>query len=135
VKIQIITRMITVVALCTTLAVAGIAQKPSKWVAPDNAKTVKNPSPGAVASIATGKELYTKSCKSCHGIGGKGDGPKAATIEGSCNDFTSKDFQSQTDGEIFYKITNGKDKMPAYGKTIAADADRWALVNYIRTLK
>ncbi|MCK9423424.1 MAG: c-type cytochrome [Bacteroidales bacterium] len=134
-KIQIITRMLTVVAICSALAFSGLAQKPSKWVAPDNAKTLKNPSPAAAASIATGKELYTKSCKSCHGIGGLGDGPKASVLDVSCNDFTSKDFKAQTDGEIFYKITNGKDKMPAFSKSIPSDADRWALVNYIRTLK
>ena len=128
-------RMITMVAVCSSMVFSGFAQKSVKWVAPGETKALKNPAPGAAASIETGKALYTRMCKSCHGIGGKGDGPKASTLEVSCNDFTSKDFMAQTDGEIFYKINNGKDKMPGYSKMIPTETDRWALVNYIRTLK
>ncbi len=134
-KIQSITRMLTVAAVCSFFAISGYAQKPVVWVAPADAKTVKNPSAGSAESIATGKDLYAKSCKSCHGVKGLGDGPKAATLDVSCNDFTTKEFKAQTDGEIFYKLSNGKDKMPAYKKSIPSDSDRWALVNYIKTLK
>jgi len=113
----------------------GNAQKPAQWVAPVKYKTMKNPVAADANSTSTGKDLYAKHCKSCHGKDGLGDGPKAATLGASCSDFTTKEFQSQTDGEIFYKITQGKEKMPAYGKTIPEDADRWALVNYLRKLK
>jgi mono/diheme cytochrome c family protein len=128
-------RVLSVVALCGGLFMMGHAQKTVKWDAPEKAKTVKNPAAGNAASVATGKDLYAKHCRSCHGKEGLGDGPKAATLGVSCSDFSTKEFKAQTDGEIFYKITNGKDKMPAYSKTISEDADRWALVNYIRTLK
>ncbi len=134
-KFKNVVRVLSVVVLCGGLFMMGHAQKQAKWVAPDKAKTVKNPVASNAASISTGKDLYAKHCKSCHGKDGLGDGPKAATLGVSCNDFTSKDFKAQTDGEIFYKMTSGKDKMPAYGKTISEDADRWALVNFIRSLK
>jgi len=90
---------------------------------------MKNPNAG---DVNTGKDLFAKHCKSCHGKDGLGDGPKAATLGKSCGDFTAKEFQSQTDGEIFYKITTGRDKMPAFGKTISEDNERWSLVNYLR---
>ena len=96
---------------------------------------MKKPSARDAGSISNGKDLYAKHCRSCHGKDGLGDGPKAATLGTPCGDFTTKEFQSQADGEIFYKITTGKDKMPSFGKIITEDADRWALVNYLRKLK
>lgn len=134
-KFKIAVRMLMVVFFCGGILMMGHTQKPVKWVAPEKAKAVKNPLAGDAASVSTGKELYAKHCKSCHGKEGLGDGPKASSLDASCGDFTSKAFQSQTDGEIFFKITQGKDKMPAYGKTIPEDADRWALVNFLRKMK
>ena len=49
-------------------------------------------------------------------------------------DTEKKEFQSQTDGELFYKTTEGRDEMPSFKKTIKDDEDRWLIVNYMRTL-
>ena len=51
-----------------------------------------------------------------------------------CGDFSSEDFQAQTDGELFYKTTFGRDDMPEYTKKMPDDEDRWLIVNYMRTL-
>ena len=131
-KMKNVSRLLAIVLMLSAFCIAGFAQKPAKWVAPDKYKTMKNPN---AADVSTGKDLFAKHCKSCHGKDGLGDGPKAATLGTSCGDFTAKEFQSQTDGEIFYKITTGRDKMPAFGKTISEDNDRWALVDYLRKLK
>jgi mono/diheme cytochrome c family protein len=128
-------RLFALLLLCNGMVFMAVAQKPQKWVAPAQYKTMKNPSAGNAESVNTGKDLYAKHCKSCHGKDGLGDGPKASSLDASCGDFTAAAFQSQTDGEIFYKITQGKDKMPAYAKTLPEDADRWALVNYLRKMK
>lgn len=85
--------------------------------------------------IATGKDLWAKQCKSCHGSKGLGDGPKGAMLKTNPGDFTSAAFQSQTDGELYYKTTFGNGEMPAYEKKVPSEADRWALVAYMRTLK
>ena len=66
---------------------------------------------------------------------GLGDGPKSTGLSTTCPDLTKPNFQKQTDGEIFYKITNGRDEMPAFAKKITEDNDKWAIVNYIRTFK
>jgi mono/diheme cytochrome c family protein len=121
--------------MLNAICLVGFSQKPAKWAAPDKYKTTKNPSAGDASSVSTGKDLYAKHCKSCHGKDGLGDGPKAATLGTSCSDFTTKDFQAQSDGEIFYKVSTGRDKMPSFSKTLPEDADRWALVNYLRKLK
>ncbi|MEI6059678.1 MAG: cytochrome c [Bacteroidota bacterium] len=88
------------------------------------------------ASInSVGKETFNKHCKSCHGAKGTGDGPKAANLKTSTGDFSTAKFQSQADGEIYYQSFIGRDEMPNFEKKILDEADRWAVVGYIRTLK
>ena len=108
-------------------------QKP--WLVPAADKAKKNPVPSSAESIKAGKELWSMNCKSCHGTKGLGDGSKAAQLKTEPGDFSTAAFQSQTDGEIFYKLSEGRDDMPASKKKIPDAEDRWNLVNYIRTLK
>jgi len=46
--------------------------------------------------------------------------------------WTSKKVQSESDGEIFWKITTGHNAMPSWKHL--SEQDRWALVRYIRSL-
>ena len=105
-----------------------------KWVVPAKYVSMKNPVP-ADQDASVGKSLYDKHCKSCHGKEGYGDGTKADGLKGDLGDFSSAEFQKQTDGELFYKTTFGRDDMPEYSKKIPDDEDRWLVVNYMRTLK
>ena len=92
-------------------------KKPGPWEVPAKYKTMKNPVKTTDAdATASGKALYAKHCKSCHGSKGLGDGPKAAGLKTSSGDFSGAAFQSQTDGELFYKTSFGRDEMPAYDK-------------------
>ncbi len=104
-----------------------------KWIAPSDANNIKNPVPGDVQSTTQGKTLYTTYCTPCHGQKGKGDGPAAANLQVKPADHTSAAVQQQTDGAIFWELTEGHNPMPSY-KTALSDQQRWALVNYIRTL-
>lgn len=104
------------------------------WKVPAKYVTMKNPIP-AKQDAAIGKSLYDKHCKSCHGKEGYGDGPKAADLNGNLGDFSSTIFQKQTDGELFYKTTMGRDDMPEFTKKLPDDEDRWLIINYMRTLK
>lgn len=95
---------------------------------PEKYKNMKNPVKADKVSLESGKTLYIKSCKMCHGAEGKG-----GKMAGKSN-FTSKEFKALTDGEIYYFTTEGIGKMPAYKNKIKEDNDRWSLVNYMRTL-
>lgn len=127
----LVTAIIAVVFLFGQAASAQQA-KPKAWPVPDKDKAMKAP---AKADLATGKELWAKHCKSCHGSKGLGDGPKGASLKTFSGDFSSAAFQAGTDGEIFYRTNKGRDEMPAYEKKIPDANDRWALVAFMRTFK
>jgi mono/diheme cytochrome c family protein len=73
-------------------------------------------------------------CSPCHGYTGKGDGCVSALLNPRPADHTSPAVQNESDGALFWKITNGRGKMQSY-KAILTDRQRWGLVNFIRTLK
>lgn len=105
------------------------------WPVPDNYKNMKNPVASNTESIANGKDLWSQHCKSCHGTKGLGDGPKAANLKTEPGNFSKADMQSQPDGSLFYKISEGREDMPNFKKKIQEKDDIWSLVNYIRTMK
>jgi mono/diheme cytochrome c family protein len=105
------------------------------WVIPAKYKAMKNTFKGDAASEKLGKLLYAKHCKSCHGNVGEGDGPKASSMKTKIESLKNAKFQAQSDGEIYYQAIIGRDEMPAFDKKILDEEDRWAIVNYIRTLK
>jgi len=104
-----------------------------EWVVPEEYENMENPT-DAEEDLDIGEELYMKHCKSCHGKEGLGDGSKASEQEGDLGDFSSEEFQAQSDGALFYKTTTGRDDMPNYDKKMPEDEDRWLVVNYMRTL-
>jgi mono/diheme cytochrome c family protein len=106
------------------------------WEVPSKYKHMENPTdPSDSEGLAIGKSLYNKHCKSCHGKTGEGDGPKAEELDTPCGDFTTEEFHAQSDGELFYKTTFGRDDMPKFSSKISDDEDRWLLVNYMRTFQ
>jgi mono/diheme cytochrome c family protein len=115
------------------LSFSTLQDKP--WNVPEAAQKAKNPTKDTPDNLNIGKNLYSKHCKSCHGKGGEGDGPKAAELKTAAGDFTSTDFQAQSDGALYYKTTEGRDDMPNFKKKIASDEDRWLIIHYVRTLK
>jgi mono/diheme cytochrome c family protein len=110
-------------------------QQPKPWPVPDNAAKVKNPVKSNAESVAAGKTLWQQNCASCHGKTGKGDGSKAAQLKTPMVDFSTAEFQSMTDGGIFYKTSEGRGDMPSFKKKIPEAMDIWDIVNYTRTFK
>lgn len=126
---------VTVIFLLVAFSSFSIYQQAKPWPVPETAKNAKNPLKANAENIAIGKNLYAKHCRSCHGKNGEGDGTKAAELKTFPGDFTSPDFQTQTDGEVFYKTSEGREDMPSFKKKIPEKDDLWALVHYLRTMK
>lgn len=121
-------------ALVAAIAVAQDAKPGEEWVAPARAAKKKNPVEVNDASIARGKELYTAECFSCHGATGKGDGPGVKDLEKKPEDLSLAKTQDQTDGALFWKISEGRKPMPAMAEKWDENK-RWDVVNYLRTFK
>ena len=104
------------------------------WKAPARAADFRNPITADAKSLAAGKSIYARECATCHGDNGKGNGPDAADLSRQPTDFTLPAVASQSDGELFWKLTEGKKPMPRYRRMLSED-DRWNVVNYIRSIE
>jgi mono/diheme cytochrome c family protein len=112
---------------------AGIALAQAAWTAPDAEKAKKNPLPNDTQVIEQGAKVAQLNCAPCHGPKGKGDGPAAVALNPKPADWTAAPVQSETDGELFWKISSGRGAMPPWRHL--PEHERWAVVRYIRSLK
>src|SRR5262245_58828727 len=120
----------TVIASVVVGASVAAVLAQGEWKAPADAKAVKNP----VKGVGNAAKNIETNCVTCHGPKGKGDGAAAAALPPpKPADWTSAKVASETDGEIFWKISNGRGAMPPWKHL--PDKDRWTLVNYIRSLQ
>ncbi|MBA4276343.1 cytochrome c [Flavobacterium sp.] len=110
------------------------AQENNNWIAPAHSDSVKNPFVGNARATAEGKEIYNQMCVLCHGLKGKGNGQAGLSLVKKPANFLALKVINQTDGNIFWKITNGKAPMASY-EELLTDDQRWKLVNYIRELE
>lgn len=109
------------------------SEKKVAWDIPAKYKAMKIQKKGDAASIALGKTLYQKHCKSCHG-GGKGDGAKAASLKTEMPDVTTAAFKGLSDGEKYFMAIVGRGDMPNFEKKITDEEERWAIINYLNSL-
>lgn len=101
------------------------------WKAPAEADTIKSPISFSPQNIREGEKLFNVYCISCHGKSGLGDGSPGKFTPPPAN-FHSKRVVDQTDGALFWKLTNGRGKsMPSY-KAVFSDLQRWQLIAYVR---
>lgn len=104
--------------------------------APGEASGPVNPLPADERTRTAGQRLYTQNCLTCHGAGGRGDGPAAAGLQPRPADFTQHMAPGlHTDGQVFLWIKEGYPgggAMPAWGGRLS-DEQIWQLVTYLRT--
>jgi mono/diheme cytochrome c family protein len=104
-------------------------QQDPNWRAPQEDATRTNPLAHKPETAAGGQKLFHRNCTECHGDDGRGLAKKHAA------DLQLPVVQDQTDGTLFWKITNGNvDRgMPSFSKL--PEMQRWQLVLYVRMLK
>jgi mono/diheme cytochrome c family protein len=115
------------------IAYAALHQSAWSWPVPEEAKQLQNPLQPSAVVLESARPIYREKCAQCHGDTGKGDGRDAARYDPKPADFTDPSLmRSVTDGELFYKISEGKKPMPVF-KTRLTEEQRWALVLFIRS--
>jgi mono/diheme cytochrome c family protein len=104
-------------------------QQDPTWHAPADAASRPNPLASMPETTAGGRKLFLRNCAECHGKQGAGIDAKHSA------DLQLPVVQEQSDGVLFWKITNGNASrgMPSFSKL--PELQRWQLVLYIRTLK
>ena len=121
------------IAILLCLASFAIAQNYAytpdpNWRAPDSAVAKPNPLASRPEATAGGKKLFFRNCVECHGQEGTGLVKKHAA------DLQLPTVQQQTDGTLFWKISNGNPDrgMPSFSRL--PELQRWQLVLFLRTL-
>ena len=100
-----------------------------RWQAPVGATARKNPLADKPEAAVGGKKLFLRNCTECHGIEGQGMVKKHAA------DLQLLVVQQESDGALFWKITNGNPDrgMPSFSRL--PELQRWQLILFLRTLK
>ena len=111
----------------------GMGHGPGEhWAAP--AEAVKRPNPVARTpeSVVQGRRIFEANCVSCHGPGGKGDGPAGKALDPKPTNLQAMAGQ-HTDGDFAWKIENGRGPMPPW-KGVLTQEQIWHVVNYVQSL-
>lgn len=120
--------------IISEFAACNSSKDPDKnWTAPSGADNVKSPFSHSAEMEEKGQKLYNVYCRTCHGETGFGDGAAGSGLDPKPANFHRGKVQRQTDGAIFYKLSNGRGSMPAF-KNSLSEEQRWQLVSYIRKL-
>ena len=121
------------------ISVTGAASAipaPSQSKKSDSPAALTNHVPATPQSIATGKALFQKYCRHCHGDDAKGNGPQAP--EGTHPpDLTDDTWgHGSTDADIFKIIRDGigpKFDMKGNNSKMTPQ-EMWSVVNYLRSI-
>lgn len=103
--------------------------KGQDWVVPDDKRGKLSTFSFDDNSRKEGEKLYTVNCMSCHGTPGKGNFLKLVPPPG---DPATDKIQHNTDGEIFYKVSEGRGQMPSFKSVLVAD-EIWKIIAYLRS--
>ena len=93
-----------IACILVVIAALGCAKKESAETGAAATPPPAAPSPSAVEA----QNLYGTVCATCHGPGGRGDGPAAANLNPKPRDYTDKAWQASVgDAEIRKTILEG----------------------------
>lgn len=116
----------------------GAADRPAPagtvpYQAPDEAARTKQPET-TLALVRRGRERFDIHCAPCHGRDGYGEGMVIQRGFPAAASYHEPRLRNAPDRHVYNVITSGRNKMPAFGDTIAP-RDRWAIVAYVRALQ
>jgi mono/diheme cytochrome c family protein len=102
---------------------------------PLDVTNIRDPIPPDDQSLATGQQIYTTYCETCHGETGRGDGPTGLRLVPRPADLRIHTAPGvHTDGELYYWVAYGfqGSAMPAWKKNGLTDEQIWDVINYAR---
>lgn len=119
--------------LCSLTISAQKSIEDTYWLAPQSAEELVNPIKDEEAALKLGKKIYTNECVVCHGKYGNAETDIAKNLEQKPKNFTQEGFSTQSDGAIFWKLSEGRGLMQPF-KTMLTEEEIWSVVIYVRKL-
>jgi mono/diheme cytochrome c family protein len=118
------------IAALILFAVPFITALSQEWTVPADKKGKLSPFAFTDETRKAGERIFTLNCMSCHGTPGKANFLK--TLVPVPGDPASDKYQANLDGEIFYKVTQGRGPMPSFKNSLSSN-DIWNVISYIRS--
>jgi len=100
-----------------------------EWIVPDDKKRKLSTFPFDEETKKAGEKIYTVNCVSCHGTPGKGN---FLNLVPSPGDPATEKIQRNTDGEIFFKVSNGRGQMPSFKNSLSTN-EIWHVISFVRS--
>ncbi|HEY2857588.1 MAG TPA: cytochrome c [Terracidiphilus sp.] len=122
-------RQVTILlALSLTMGSAFAAERSAFTDVPVKDHAHQNPLAGKQEMVTAGASLYRDHCAQCHQADAQGDGKKKPSLR-------SADVRSASDGDLEWFLRQGdlRHGMPSWSSL--TQAQRWAVVSYLRSLK
>lgn len=111
------------------------SQSDTPWKAPAEADTLMNPYDlDDKQALTEGQNLYVMLCAACHGERGDGGGGAGQGFEPPPSDFTTDQVQQQSDGALFWKLSEGNPPGMLPFKQMLSEDERWQIVTYLRKI-
>ncbi len=117
-----------ILIICICAVFKSSAQ--TEWVVPAEHQGKLSPVQFTESMQQSGADIFAAQCKVCHGMPGQGN--FNAMLVPSPGDPAAQKFQSNTDGAIFYKVSEGRATMPSF-KSALSKADIWNVISYVRS--
>jgi len=115
-----------ILLLIVLISLPSMAQE---WVVPAENGARLSPFAFSDSTRKAGAEIYATNCKSCHGDPGKNNVIKLVP---SPPDPASAKMQTNADGAMQFKISEGRAPMPSF-KNILTSTDVWKVISFIRS--
>jgi len=100
-----------------------------EWIVPSASQDKLSPFAFTDSTRNAGEQLYANNCRSCHGTPGQGN---VLNLVPPPQDPAKAEFQQNKDGEIFYKVSEGRGPMPSF-KNVLSSQDIWNIISFLRT--
>lgn len=131
-RLAVLSPAIIIMAVSIFISTPIVGQQ-KEWVAPVEADLLINPVEDKKEALRKGRVIYTNECVICHGANGDGVSNIAKNLEQKPKDFTSEDFLNQSDGAIYWKLSEGRGLMQPF-KTMLTEDEIWSVVEYVKFL-
>jgi hypothetical protein len=99
------------------------------WIAPESMRKKFSPFRFTDTTKIEGARGYNTNCMSCHGTPGRGN---FVNLVPPPPDPVTDRLQKNSDGELFFKISEGRSQMPSF-KNVLTAGEIWKIISFLRS--